>query len=319
MRKPLLWGPLRLGVWGVANGALPAAAASPPAAPMGLLLCCCGIQRRDLGIWKALKPWGWGPRDEEKELQQGHKEVTGPPSSDNSNSATATVAPAVASAPATTTLIAATRGDGIPQGVIRSRLVRAPERAPLAQSNPLPHIHRETFVDGISSLISKGRDTKGPCRGCPRWVDPPGAWRPLADPELRSQLHEIFVATSPRSPEPRRREEPPLTRQTAKPLGPLLTRLSRSPLFLRASRRAGGPSAATTAPAAAAEDDSRLLFRQLLDFYFSGATHTAMGAPQRLLAAGGVRVMHPSRTRGAPDAKTPDLTEDQFSTFALVC
>ncbi|XP_026192945.1 uncharacterized protein LOC34620997 [Cyclospora cayetanensis] len=325
--KALFTGILKPGLEVRSGGSIDAAIACSSAATGGTRPCYNINQRRKLSIWKSLNPWNV---QKDSGSAAGDAAQQEPPQQRPVPPGVATLDTASQSA-AATPLKGAVDNEEAKRAVIASRLLegfqRDSKRIQTVRSPPSEGSSRLSPGTGnlcgaATSPCASSEASKLSCRrGGSRWQNSREAWLPLSAPELRQELQQIFSGSRERREEPRRREETPVCRASRKPLGSLLTRLSRSPIFLHAARQVPAAPAGAASPTPAAKSTAemeRALFSQMLDFYFTGPLDTVLGVPQRLLAAGGPRVMHPSRTRGAPDGKPPDLTEDQFFVFALV-
>ncbi|KAL8450125.1 hypothetical protein Emag_003369 [Eimeria magna] len=331
-------GPLRLRWRGMAGGPLLPAATTAAAAPSLGPPCCRATQTRALSLWTALRPWAskqkpQEPQDEQQpqqQLQQQQQQQT----------VSAEAARAAKEASAASAAAARPGKEKETPGVIPSRFAGAAEGPPSqVKAGGAPPTKRAW--EGPPARVSSGETLRrGPRKGAPPkrlngalWRPPGEAWAPLSSADFLQEVQQIFDAASEMRPEPRRPQGAPICRSVRKPLGPLLTRLSKSPLFLRAA--VPSPAAITAASAAAAstpapqeqqqeqqqqrqqqQEQQQALFSRALDFAYRSGFTVVCGGPQRLLATGGVRVLHPSRTRGAPDPKPPDLTNDQFCFFA---
>ncbi|KAL8438840.1 hypothetical protein Efla_000758 [Eimeria flavescens] len=348
---------------------------------------CSSSQRRGFGIWQKLRPWKSRQGDLEQQQQQqkqqqqhtdsGTPAVKSRPGTAAATSAAAAAAaesraeftppaapagPSAAGSAAAGAAAAASLFSAGGDGVIASKFAAA---AGGPSSSLRPPAWRAAVgapgVLGLSGDPPARRLSPKTVGGPPRSAAPfgvgdphsPGeAGAPHACPSLAAAAAEarrIFLEAAESRPEPRRREgAPPLSRAVRKPMGPLLTRLSRSPVFLQAAAAAAAAEAAAAAAAAdptasashaAATDNppsqqqhqqqqqqqqqeqqqrqqQEALFSRALALFFCSEFSVMCGAPQRLLGLGGVRVLHPSRTRGSPDGRPPDLTLEQFSLFA---
>ncbi|KAL8273208.1 hypothetical protein Esti_002824 [Eimeria stiedai] len=296
-----------------AEGPLLPAAAAPAAASLGPPRCR-RTQLRAFGLWNSLRPWGskQNPQKPQDEQQQQHQQQ---PQQQQQQQQTESTESARAAKEAPAAAAARSGKEELTAKVIPSKFAAAFEGPPSRE---------------VSGQTSKRSPRKGVFRG-PLWGPPQEAWASLSSAAFLQEIQQIFDAAAEARPEPRSPQGVSECRSVRKSLGPLLTRLSRSPLFLHA---AAASSAATTAASSAEESaaapqqqqqqqqqqreqqQQQALFSQALDFAYRSGFTVVCGNPQRLLATGGVRVLHPSRTRGAPDPKPPDLTNEQFCFFA---